>query len=410
MNSHSRQTTLAVILLALSSAVSVDASPTCEDNPKFLWKNRANKGCKWLATRKDPWKKKVCDSDNYSARRKCPEACGTCGYDVELKTKCPRDSNSRKFKKKNGDTKSCHKYEENLECGYDYTWTGCNYGDMVCTPKESYRCNQDTLWWDQYVSIYEFCEEKPYGQSCDPSTCPPFEPIAGNDCSWYEGEGNADCFYDYKIKGCSSNTLSCQPGISYTCDSKTNKWLAQPIPEVKCVADDYRWGKPCALSDCPLSEPKDGRKCKKWEGTKDTQVCEYQHKIKGCTSDTLSCEPEISYTCQSETNRWLAEPIFSTACIAIEDKRHGNDCIPGEPICPSKPPQQGADCSKTGPISCPFNYIAVGCSPEEESCRAVDTYVCQNDEWQHVVLSIAQCPSAYTPQGSCDENGTYVSN
>ena len=70
-------------------------------------------------------------------------------------------------------------------------------------------------------------ETKPnhYGEDCNPKECPPFSPLRGSSCEWYKGGiRKNDCYYDYRVTGCTDLDLECSPTLFAMCDTLSQTW------------------------------------------------------------------------------------------------------------------------------------------------------------------------------------------
>ncbi len=372
----------------------------------------------------------------------------------------------------------CSWYTGIETCLYDYQVTGCESGATSCTPTTEATCNSETNVWE-FTPVYSLCGT---GESCNPSTyfdCPIVEPAQGGACKGYNGP--QDCKYGHQIMGCTAQDLFCGYSSLGFCDPAEATWrsfatlpplcdstgteLTTPIALRGATTtndDTLPIGETCDPSACPPSEPKDGSYCGAWEGIKGKQECFYQYKIKGCSSDDLSCQPGVSYTCQIDTNEWIKEDIYEIACVA-EDPLWGTDCDPTEepapkkedkeivseeeaptsekeaqpivseeeapldgkeaqPIvseeeaprsdpCPLEQPKGGTSCTESGVNEgdgCPYSYMVTGCTPETLACSPLSTFFCDSSvesTWIVMMSSVEFCmdtPKDWPSGNSCD--------
>lgn len=331
--------TMAVLLvLALFGTFSVASASDCEDNPDFRYKKDEKKTCGWVGSLSKKKKKKICKKKG--VEKNCKSTCDVC--DVGL-MHCPFKFTSRNFKK------NCNSFETGLECGYKHVYTGCNTGEMACTPTKIYTCLDDSSESDSSKSWIlsdaddEDCEifdpPRPYGDKCDPHQCPPFEPSEGDDCEWYHSKDKT-CGYDPKWYGCSYGELQCANSREFTCDPLDLVWTMNEKTPPSCSLGGHQ-GESCDIDNpiqpvrppvdggdrqlsCPEEEPTTDR-CE--DGRTPDGGCGYNYVVTGCTTDEISCSAMATYECYYDDAPWLKSTGGAELC-SDDDIPFGESCDP----------------------------------------------------------------------------------
>lgn len=121
---------------------------------------------------------------------------------------------------------SCRAEQVGLECHYNHIYTGCTFSEgFECTPVETATCGSDLRWSVTSIIVAECADPdpgSPSGNSCEPCAevepvgiCPAAKPIAGQPCN-IEGD---ECKYDNVLAGCTASTLQCTPLNLMSCIS-----------------------------------------------------------------------------------------------------------------------------------------------------------------------------------------------
>ena len=288
---------------------------------------------------------------------------------------------------------SCALYTGTDPCGYRPEWVGCNPDNWTCQNVLEAICDPDNLKWRVIPVEHSSCPwepRSPLGLPCDldnptlptpaplPEPCDE-EPEEGGDCLFGTDE---TCYGGYLVQGCTSDTLFCSPGLSYTCSEK-GSWEKEFLPQIQCIADDPLWGTACDPDEpigvnptpAPLpgpceEEPEAGSSC----SFGSDKTCYGGYSNRSCDPGTFQCSPGISYTC-SEEGTWTVEFLPQTLCIT-DDPLFGTACDPFD--CPPIKPIEGIGCNTGSWKTCYYDFEWWDWSHtfEQVSCRWTTEYRC----------------------------------
>jgi len=408
------------VFLALTLLETFASADTCEDNPDWRFKGNEEHDCEWIAA-KESRKEKKCRKN--AVQRNCRKSCDLC----EQGFLCPGKLNSRKF------DDDCDDYQPGLECGYDHVWTGCNNGDMACTPTKVYTCSAQeadgsTMDWnvedvdDEICELYE--DGSLYGEPCHPNDCPTDEPVEGSSCTWYEGENM--CRYDHRWLGCDFDDLTCRSTREYECDRATLTWTLEIVrngPNCPFRPDPgLPRGESCNTEDPQPTPPLDGAyQCPDEPPTTDTcsktgrtpdEGCFYNYVVMGCTPETIRCDAVEHFTCYYDGGPWVVL-LNSIEDCGVDGVTTGVPCDPEnfdpteyfeeeeEFTCPSIPPRLDSPCDEEEvPYSgCEYYFVVTGCDYDSLSCSSTYVSTCEDRgvdvesfyTWQAIILDPLPC-------------------
>jgi hypothetical protein len=228
-----------MVLLLPSSVMMVGAiNDVCEDTADVFQLKRKTKSCDFIQRKsKRKKRKKLCTKN--AVANACPKTCGLCD-----KTKCPKESGSQKFDKDCTPT-----FQANLQCNYDYIFTGCNWSEIQCSaPQKMYSCEGPK--WQLAVPIQVPCgddssEDFPVEESCIPcpkvkpagKICPNDAPVNQSDCTNFKKRlGDRACEYDFRYVGCNLREVKeqgCESFNSFEC-TEENKWQQSVMDPKPC--------------------------------------------------------------------------------------------------------------------------------------------------------------------------------
>ena len=220
----------------------------CADTADDFKLKSKTRSCDFIQGKRKKKRKKLCRKKKVA--NACPRTCNLC-----VLTKCPKKSGSKKFKI----VPSC---SPGLKCSYDYTFTGCTWDEIQCTPKTVKICDTGIRVWQPNAAILQFCgpneevsEGFPFNEACKPcpkvkpagKACPKDAPVNQSDCSKYKKRlDGRRCKYDFRYTGCNLDEVKergCTPFRSFEC-TEEKKWQ-------ESVADP----KPCGLELAPPVKP-----------------------------------------------------------------------------------------------------------------------------------------------------------
>ena len=330
-----------VLVLVLFSVGFVSARPTCKDDPDYRWKCK-RQTCEWLGNQSEEKREKLCNKTKTKKKKKqewrqppsegCPETCGSCGIETEPPAACPA------WKPRSGG--ACSPEQEGIDCDYDFRWSGCVAEDLRCLPFAFLSCRLGQ--WFEAVVDPPFCREPPPPdlpvlETCDPNSfCPPVPPEAGTKCRFSgtsEEDRLAGCPYNHVFLGCTFATgMLCTPIDYFYCDAEDGFWQRTSVMPVPCPCEIDpgfpRFGtcSPCPSVEpagiCPPEEPPSGTGCSgHYEANGDAPLdCYYDFLYRGCTTEGLTCQPGVVYTCtgeETQTPVWRKAPIsYPPDCCA----------------------------------------------------------------------------------------------
>jgi len=242
-------------------------------------------------------------------------------------------------------------------CGYGHVVAGCSIDDLSCMPISTYVCQSTYL--QQFSNSMEQCEDTsgvvPYGELCDPSTFDPsiydtsdgdieFEcPVQTRPKLQTSCDPSDQCYYDYRVTGCTRSELRCSPTLHYYCDVDEIGWTAVSDAIAQCTnpsqkywptnescdpdtfdVNDYDIDETSEEGVCPQEEPKFAG-CAK-TGLKPDKECTYNHVVMGCDNTPLHCEPLARVTCSHEQ-------VFAVQVQSLEECKkpragYGEKCDP----------------------------------------------------------------------------------
>lgn len=282
----------------------------------------------------------------------------------------------------------CDASQVNLECPYNYVYTGCNFQDgFDCDATSYYACNDDQTW-DLIQWMVEPCDDPAQGsvggETCQP--CPKVEPedICPSPSEKPEYGKVCDvegitCNYDFEITGCHAKELQCSPSSMFTCTN--GSWdMIVSLPTPPCLPT----GK-----TCPKEKPS-SLSCRQ-NGYDPGLTCPFDYRDSSCDKNIEECTATESWTC-TESHGWIIA-IADFMCLdAPDDFLHS--CDPN--ACPLVEPMSGEKCSDIEG-SCDYGYQYTGCTADDIQCSASRFYTCgSNGTWELALASPIFCPAVVT--------------
>mmetsp|Transcript_20566 Transcript_20566/g.43646 ORF Transcript_20566/g.43646 Transcript_20566/m.43646 type:complete len:504 (-) Transcript_20566:457-1968(-) len=292
----------------------------------------------------------------------------------------------------------CDAYSDDLQCKYDFIYTGCTWDVVACTPAVTCDC-KDGAWQcsGDFATPCEYAEGiippegLQWGKKCDPNQvlptnskkteCPASFELGKCD----EYEDYLQCKYNHVYKGCTWDTLTCSPAVE--CECLGGNWQCWPDFEKPCEAEEglvipegLPWGQEC--------NPNEGLPAVYAEMVAMFSPSE--------TPSATPTTPKPSGT-PSATPTYLptAEPSKSpTAFPTNNDSTH----------------QLSRECSNTFQygecyeeydvnLQCAYNHVYRGCTWEDLAC--LPSIECKCDHW----YGYWQCKSTFD---NCSANLSQV--
>jgi hypothetical protein len=160
-------------------------------------------------------------------------------------------------------------FEDGLQCGFDYRYTGISANDLKCTPLTmcsysqfdyiiGWLCAVAGTWCDPEIE-YGDDDQAQCGDVCELDTiCPSRDALLSeiNNDHLPPGsyEDDLECDFDYVYVGSSANDLECIPLTMCSYDGDTWRCAMASIfcdPEIEYEDDQAQCGDPCAIRSCP---------------------------------------------------------------------------------------------------------------------------------------------------------------
>jgi hypothetical protein len=309
---------------------------------------------------------------------------------------------------------------------------------MMCTPTVTYSCNENSNdaskeWFKDDSMIARIANNEMlcipqdkdeaqqqqttpyhYGEGCDPEECPPFAPPLGSSCEWYKGSILRDCYYDYRVTGCTDLDLECFPTLFASCDTLSQTWQHAVTDSMFCPLESQSEsqtsesekqaaqilvvptepapplpiGKSCdplTFSHCPYKQPDAGSPCTFYEHQ--TELCKYGWTVLGCRQDDFFCASTTMGSC-TNLGEWASVAILPPPCPEREDTEDtteelsiGETCDPLTFLhCPYKQPDVGSPCTFYEDQECFYEYAWKGCSSDTLKCTPSLSYTCKTPE------------------------------
>jgi len=305
---------------------------------------------------------------------------------------------------------SCALYDGIGDCEYNYRTTGCTEEERQCSAMSFFSCDQNTQMWNEMVAEPAPCDDpdEPIFEECDPTECPVRKPNANDACVYEQGAENEKCSYEYKVHGCTEDTLQCIATLSFTC-GRDNRWDEEPILLPACVVTDSPVtdlpikGNECDPKSCPIVAPEDKSDCSGYSGGDET--CDYDYKTFGCIEETAGCLAKQSFQCVE--NQWDSIAVIRPMCAPTQVRGGSKPlwydvpCDPevykppkpvdGEVECPEKEPVWNGGCSGSPEGGCGYGHYVAGCITLEATCTPINTFFCESGKWHQQSNSAELC-------------------
>jgi len=307
-----------LLLLLLTAMVQVLLLPSVVGAATGAFQDKAGdfaickaESCNNIKLKNKTKQKKIC-KEKKEVRSSCPQMCD----DVSVFKKCPKKITSNNFEKDCSD-----KYQDNLQCDYDYKYTGCDWDELQCTSQQGYTCDYELSKWNLATTNIQECDNPPNGlpvhETCVPCPdvsaegCPKKRPTYQENCNNFEI--GLKCNYNFKLTGCTPNELQCSPQTFFTCEPDPEysgkKWVEEyvDIPPQICPSSTCSNPKPNPSSDL----------CKPW--FKDGLECKYDFIFTGCKLDELRCSSQQTYSCEYDSDLYTLWSLQMTPLLYCND-------------------------------------------------------------------------------------------